>query len=197
MFSGIVETTGVIRRIKMNSDCLMLTISPQSIFDDIRIGDSIAVNGTCLTVTGYTDNHFDFTVVPETLRLTNLNQLSVGEQVNLERSMKMSDRIGGHYVQGHIDEMGEIIELHADSAETVLLKIRISEKIGKYIVSKGYIALDGMSITVIEVVNNWFTVTIIPHTRQVSIANQYHVGSKVNIEVDMMGKYAEKLLRNN
>lgn len=198
MFSGIVEATGIINYIESIRDCLKINISPQTGFSDsdLLIGDSISVNGVCLTITSYNCSNFDATIVPETARLTNLKQVSAGDFVNLERSLKVGDRISGHYVQGHIDDTGEIIDVYNDGPDALVMKINIPQRLAKYIVKKGYIALDGMSITVIDVSDNWFTVTLIPHTKQVSIAKHYRIGSKVNIEVDILGKYVEKLLRN-
>ncbi len=196
MFSGIVETVGMIEYLELIQGCLKLKIAPHKTFSDLSVGDSVSVNGVCLTVISYNDHTFDVTVVPETLRLTNLNELSLGGSVNLERSLKVGDRISGHYVQGHIDGTGEIIDLREDESEALIVKISIPPSLEKYIVKKGYIGLDGMSITVIDVREKWFTITLIPHTQQVSIANQYGMGKKVNIEVDILGKYVEKLLRN-
>jgi riboflavin synthase len=194
MFTGIVETTGIIDHAEQKEGCLQLTIKPQIAFSDLSMGDSVAVNGVCLTVTTFTPTTFSATVVPETLRLTNLATLTNGSKVNLERSMRASARIGGHYVQGHVDGIGEIIELQPDGTTAWMVKISIPTALEKYVVNKGYIGLDGMSITVIETTPDWFTVTLIPHTQDVTIVNQYKTGSQINIEVDMLGKYVEKLL---
>jgi riboflavin synthase len=193
MFSGIVETIGIIQKITFLIDCIQFVISPQILFNDISVGDSIAVNGVCLTVTEFTENTFSVTAVPETLRITNLGQLIEGSIVNLERSLKFNARIGGHYVQGHVDATAEIIQL--EKSETAwLVTFRLPSSLAKYIVSKGYITIDGMSITVIDVVSDTFTVTFIPHTQHVTVVNHYHPGSLVNIEVDIISKYVEKLL---
>jgi riboflavin synthase len=194
MFTGIVETTGIIDRAEQREGCLHLTIKPQIAFSDLNVGDSIAVNGVCLTVTEFTSTTFNATAVPETLRLTNLGKLANGSKVNLERSMQANARIGGHYVQGHVDGIGEIMELQPDGGTAWMVKISIPAALEKYVVNKGYIGLDGMSITVIETTSHWFTVTLIPHTQEVSIVNQYKIGTRINIEVDMLGKYVEKLL---
>lgn len=194
MFSGIVETTGVISAIAFAQDCMQLTITPKFVFDDIAIGDSVAINGVCLTITEIYQESFKVTAVPETLRLTNLDLLKVGGVVNLERSLKISSRIGGHYVQGHVDGKGEILEIKKDGKAAWLVKINVAAKLAKLIVPKGYVAIDGMSITAIEVSQDWFTVTLIPHTQAVTISNHYKVGSLVNIEVDILGKYVEKIL---
>ena len=194
MFSGIVETIGVINYMNTSNDCLHLTITPQIPFADTKVGDSISINGVCLTVTSFTSDNFNVTVVPETLRLTNLNRASQHSLVNLERSLKVGDRIGGHYVQGHVDAVGEIIEFKQDGLKAHLVTISIPSTLEKYIVKKGYITVDGMSLTVIDVTLQAFSLTLIPHTKTVTKARAYQVGDKVNIEVDILGKYVEKLL---
>jgi riboflavin synthase len=194
MFAGIVETIGRILRIEKQNGCFQLTIMPLITFDDLTIGDSVSVNGVCLTVTTFSKENFTAIVVPETLRLTNLGHLTVNDPVNLERALRASDRIGGHYLQGHVEGIGNIIELSPDGIDAMLVKISLSPLLAKYIIHKGYIAIDGMSITVIEAASTWFTVTFIPHTQAVTITRHYKIGSLVNIETDMMGKYIEKML---
>lgn len=192
MFSGIVEATGYINFIDLKDGCKHFSITPAIPFNDLMIGDSVSVNGICLTVTHFSPTHFNVTAVPETLRLTNLDHLKLNDPVNLERSLKMGSRIGGHYVQGHVDGCGQITEMTYDESSALLVKISTTENLSKYIVEKGYITLDGMSITIIKATPNWFTVTLIPHTQQVTIVHQYSVGSMINIEVDIVGKYIEK-----
>lgn len=194
MFSGIIETLGIIMHIENKQGCKYFTIKPAVNFTDFIIGESISVNGVCLTVTDFTYDFFTVSAVPETLRLTNLNQLDRNSAINLERALKLSDRLGGHFVQGHIDTMGEILELQHDDSNALLVKISITPLLAKYVINKGFITIDGMSITVIESTPEWFSVTFIPHTQDVTIIKQYQKGSFVNIEVDMMGKYIEKLL---
>lgn len=193
MFSGIVEVIGYITALVMQDGCKHFSITPAIPFEDLVIGESISVNGICLTVTNFTATSFDVTTVPETLRLTNLDFLKLNDTVNLERSLKMGARIGGHYVQGHVDGIGEILEITHDNSAALLVKISLPEKLANYVVNKGYITLDGMSITVIESTPHWFTVTFIPHTQAVTITNQYIVGYKINIEADIFGKYVEKM----
>lgn len=195
MFSGIVETVGRVCSVENTRDCLCVSIAPQKKFRDIRIGDSIAVNGVCLTVTEIHPDRFNMTIVPETLRITNLNAITENTEVNLERSLKVSDRISGHCVQGHVDGVGKISEIKNDGGDAWIVKINVPEKLSKYIVKKGFITLDGMSITIIEAGKKYFTVTLIPHTQQVTIANQYHIGSTINIEIDIFAKTVERLLR--
>ncbi|OGT64005.1 MAG: riboflavin synthase subunit alpha [Gammaproteobacteria bacterium RIFCSPHIGHO2_12_FULL_45_9] len=197
MFSGIVECTGILHHIEAQASCLRLTILPSLAFDDLRIGDSVSINGACLTVTAFNQNHFEVTVVPETLRLTNLASLTTGARVNLERALPANGRFGGHYVQGHIDDMGEITDIHSEGTNAQLVRVLAPQSLMKYIVNKGFITIDGMSITIIETDSKGFTVALIPHTQHVTIASQYRAGSKVNLEVDIMSKYAEKLLGVN
>jgi riboflavin synthase len=195
MFGGLVETTGEITQIDTVDGCKTFTIASALPFTDVVIGDSIAVNGVCLTVTTISSQTFQVTAVPETLRLTNLNDLTVKQAVNLERSLKADARIGGHNVQGHVDTTGQVIALSHDSKSNALIvKIEIDPTWSKYMVNKGYITLDGMSITIIESTPTWFTITLIPHTQAVTIAKNYHIGSRINIEVDILGKYIEKLI---
>ncbi|TAL60176.1 MAG: riboflavin synthase [Legionella sp.] len=194
MFSGIVETLGTIQLMNSNADAVVFHIQPQMTFADLHIGDSVAVNGVCLTITELLPQSFSVTAVPETLRLTNLGILQQGDQVNLERALLVGGRNGGHNVQGHVDSVGTIAAIEEDGKEAWLIKFTIPMALSKYIVKKGFITIDGMSITVIDAQADWFTVTLIPHTRDVTIANTYQVGTKVNIEVDIMGKYIEKLV---
>jgi riboflavin synthase len=194
MFSGIVETIGFIQRAEFIHDCLHATLRPNIAFDDLNLGDSVAVNGVCLTVTAFDAQEFNVVIVPETLRLTNLDALKEGAIVNLERSMRVNARIGGHNVQGHVDTRAQITALIPDGDAALIATIQVARALTKYIVKKGYVTIDGMSITVMDVSKDFFTVTFIPHTQAVTIVNQYQVGTQVNIEVDIMGKYIEKLL---
>lgn len=194
MFSGIVESIGTIVRLHTEGGCKHFKIKPNQEFTKILIGESIAVNGVCLTVTSFDEDGFCVTAVPETLRLTNLADLNLGQLVNLERAIKSDSRIGGHFVQGHIDCVGTVLDISHDQSNAWLVKISINEDIAKYIVDKGFITLNGMSITVIHAAPDWFTVTFIPHTQEVTTTSQLKIGDKINIEVDMMGKYIEKLI---
>jgi riboflavin synthase len=194
MFSGIVESIGTIMHLENTGACLKISIKPQVHLDDSKIGDSLSVNGVCLTITECLGTEIKAIVVPETLRLTNLGKLSVGSLVNLERSIKNGGRNSGHYVQGHVDGMGEIIEIRPDGPKALLLKCTVPSHLSKYLVNKGYIAFDGMSLTIIEAKNDYFTLTLIPHTQQVTIAKQYKIGDFVNLEVDILGKYVEKIM---
>ncbi len=159
MFNGIVETIGHIEKLEIINGCHHFSISPHQPFHDVKIGDSISVNGVCLTVTHFTRTTFDVTAVPETLRLTNLGQLHMGNLVNLERALISGDRIGGHYVQGHVDGVGNILEIQHDHSDALLVKISIPQTLAKYVAPKGYVGLNGMSLTVIHATPEWFTVS--------------------------------------
>lgn len=193
MFNGIVEAIGTINKINATHGSVDFSISNPNDFDDWFVGASVAVNGVCLTVTRFTPYEFEVTAVPETLRVTNLSRLQQGDKVNLERAMKADSRMGGHYVQGHVDTVGEILAIESEG-NALLVKIGVTPKITKYLVKKGYVGLDGMSITVIDVDQDWFTVTFIPQTQMATIIGHYQVGTKINIEVDILGKYVERIL---
>lgn len=194
MFGGIVESAGLVLASHDKSDCLKLVIKPEIPFDDVAVGDSVSVNGVCLTVTSIIDNQFSVDVVPETLQKTNLGQLAVGTFINLERSLKLQSRMGGHYVQGHVDFVAEILSMRRDSETTLIAELSYPSQFSNYLVNKGYVTIDGMSITIIEVGEKYFSVTFIPHTQDVTIVKSYSQGSKVNVEVDILGKYVEKIL---
>jgi riboflavin synthase len=194
MFNGIIESIGRIVQIKNEHGCKHFSIQPVNTFADLTVGESIAMNGVCLTITDFTEQMFNVTAVPETLRLTNLDQLTFSQFVNLERAMPFNGRFSGHYVQGHVDAVAEILALK-NEGEALLVTMSIPPHLTKYVVKKGYITLDGMSITVVDISENYFTVTFIPHTQEITIIKpQYQIGIRVNIEVDVIGKHIEKLL---
>ena len=171
----------------------VLTIQGNLIFDDIHWGDSIAVNGVCLTVTGFAKNTFTADVMHETLKKSSLNLLNPGDHVNLERAMKANGRFGGHIVSGHIDGTGTIAKIEKDD-NAIWYTIETSEKVMKYIVEKGSIAIDGISLTVARVASGSFSVSVIPHTAMVTILCESAIGDIVNLENDVIGKYVEKLM---
>lgn len=197
MFSGITETLGQIAHINDSDDCRHFTITHHGLFNDIQLGDSISVNGVCLTVTAFDEKTFNASAVPETLRLTNLGCLTLGNDVNLERSIRANQRIGGHFVQGHVDTTACITHLQEDGKGAILVTFKLHPTYLRYIIQKGYIAIDGMSITVVNTTDACFTVTFIPHTKANTIVKHYQLNHLVNIEVDMLGKYLEKLSRGN
>lgn len=190
MFTGIVEEVGTVKSIGNG----ILRIQAAKVLEDVRLGDSIAVNGICLTVTDFGADSFQADVMPETIRRTSLGELKLGSPVNLERALMLNSRLGGHIVSGHIDGTGRIVSLKEDK-NAVLMKIEAEGSILRYIVEKGSVALDGISLTVAQVTSRDFTVSLIPHTRQVTNLSAKGEGSLINIENDVVGKYVEKLLQ--
>ena len=195
MFSGITETIGHIEKISSQEGCKDFIIKPDIQFSDIQNGDSIAVNGICLTVTSHDEYSFSVTAVPETLNLTNLNQLTVKDKVNLERSMRVDQRLGGHFVQGHVDGMGKITDIQKEEG-ALRVTFEAPENITRYLIHKGFITIDGMSITLIEPTKQHFTVTFIPYTIQNTLVKDYTIGKHVNLEVDMFAKIIHQHLQN-
>lgn len=189
MFTGIIEEVGHIRQMGGGQ----LAIDCQKVVGDVALGDSIAVNGVCLTVTSFDKNHFTADVMPETIRRTSLAELKKGSPVNLERALTLSSRLGGHIVSGHIDGTGEILSFK-EEGNAILMKIAAGSELLRYIVEKGSVALDGISLTVAAVTNKDFTVSLIPHTREVTNLGSKKAGSTINIETDVLGKYVEKML---
>jgi riboflavin synthase len=193
LFTGIVEETGRIKSIRGGGDSEILEIEGNLIFDDLKLGDSVSVNGVCLTVTSLTSNTFTADVMHETLDRSSLGAIGVGGKVNLERAMAANGRFGGHIVSGHIDGTGKIVSIKRDSNAT-WYEIEASPKIMRYIVEKGSIAIDGISLTVALVAENTFSVSIIPHTSEETTLSTKRVGDVVNLENDIIGKYVEKLM---
>jgi riboflavin synthase len=193
MFTGIVEEIGRVLAIvgDQERDNLM-TIGSTTARTGAQFGDSIAVNGTCLTVTALTDQSFTVGLSPETLRRTNLGRLRVNDPVNLERSLTFGGRMGGHYVQGHVDGVGEIIAIVPDG-ESKRIRIRPPRSLLPYIVEKGYIAVDGVSLTVAELDDTSFTIAMIAYTQEAVIMGRQEIGALVNLEVDIIAKYVERL----
>ena len=191
MFTGIIEEVGTIKKLPTGDG--QIIIAAKKILTDVKIGDSIAVNGICLTVTDYAAHYFAADVMPETLRRTSLTALSAGDVVNLERAVTPSSRLGGHIVNGHIDGTGKIVTLQKER-NALLLTVAAEPKILRGIVPKGSVALDGISLTVAAIRPGNFTVSLIPQT--LSSTNLAHktAGDLLNIETDIIGKYVEKLL---
>ncbi|HEX3030817.1 MAG TPA: riboflavin synthase [Bacillota bacterium] len=195
MFTGIIEELGRLRNIKKGSKSALLDIEASEVLGDVKLGDSIAVNGVCLTVTGFTTTNFTADVMNETLQRTNLGSLRPGEQVNLERALKLGDRLGGHIVSGHIDGVGSISSQTREDI-AVVTRITADPEVLKYIIVKGSVAIDGISLTVIDVDAGSFAVSLIPHTAKLTTLGFKKPGDKVNLEGDVLGKYVEKLLTN-
>ena len=194
MFTGIVEETGRIKSIRGGGDSAVLEVEGSVVLEDVKLGDSIAVNGVCLTVTSHTASSFTADVMHETLNRSSLGQLAVGGRVNLERAMPADGRFGGHIVSGHIDGTGTIVSIR-DDANATWYEIEAAPEILRYIVEKGSIAIDGISLTVAKVTDTTFSVSIIPHTSAQTTLSERRVGDIVNLENDIVGKYVEKLMK--
>ncbi|NBI30419.1 riboflavin synthase [Chengkuizengella marina] len=197
MFTGIIEEIGTIKNISKQSQSMIISINSKKMLEDIHLGDSIAINGVCLTVTQYDQSSFTMDVMPETFRKTNLSQLSAGSRVNLERAMAANSRFGGHIVQGHVDSIG-VIKNRESEENSVMFTIEPNQQdIFKYIIPQGSITLDGISLTLVNVTNSTFSVSIIPHTLEQTILQQKFTGDTLNIEADILGKYIHHLLNGN
>ncbi len=194
MFTGIVEEMGAITVLRKTLAGTKLTILASSVMSDLKIGDSVSVNGICLTVISKSERDFSVEVSPETLSVTTLGDFAVGLPVNLERAMKLTERIGGHLVAGHVDGVGRIRSRQQD-ANAIMLKIEAPHNILKYCVSKGSVTVDGISLTINDMSENGFSVAIIPHTAKVTTLGLKQVNDSVNLESDLIGKYVERLLQ--
>ena len=194
MFTGIVEEVGVIRQIRRGAHSSVLTIGAETVLSDLKIGDSVAVNGVCLTATSLGSGFFTADVMHETLRRSSLGSLTSGSRVNLERAMAANGRFGGHIVSGHIDGTGRIAATRRDD-NAVWYTMETPAPLLRYIVEKGSITIDGISLTVAYVDDACFRVSIIPHTRAVTILGARKPGDIVNLENDIIGKYVEKLMK--
>jgi riboflavin synthase len=184
MFTGIVEELGRLESLEDGR----LRIAATRVIEDASIGDSIAVNGCCLTVVAFGDDWWEADVSDETISRTSIRSLQPGDGINLERAVKMSDRLGGHLVQGHVDAVGEIVEPVPN------LRVRVPASLTRYLVEKGSVTVDGVSLTVVDALDDGFTVAIIPHTADVTTLGARQPGDLVNIEVDVMAKYVERLM---
>ncbi|MGG1674490.1 riboflavin synthase [Neobacillus sp. NRS-1170] len=195
MFTGIIEEIGSILNIQRTGESFVLTIDAKRILEDVHLGDSIAVNGVCLTVTSFSGNRFTVDVMPETVRASSLNMVKRGSKVNLERAMAAGGRFGGHFVSGHIDGTG-IIKSKKALENAVYYEIDTDPELLRYIIVRGSIAVDGTSLTVFAVSENSFTLSLIPHTLGESILGQKDSGDIVNLECDMIGKYVGHFMNN-
>jgi riboflavin synthase len=184
MFTGIVEELGSIERFADGT----LRVAATEVLDGVRVGDSIAVNGCCLTVVTHSDTWWEADVSDETISRTSLMTAAVGDPVNLERAVRAQDRLGGHIVQGHVDAVGQVVDGVPD------LRIRVPDHLLRYLVEKGSVTVDGVSLTIVTPVDDGFTVAIIPHTAAVTTLGGRRPGDAVNIEVDVIAKYVERML---
>ena len=193
MFTGIIEEIGTVKEVRHGHRSAVVTISAEKVLPGTSIGDSIAVNGVCLTVIAMGDDSFSADATPETISRSSLGQMHRGSRVNLERAMAADGRFGGHIVMGHIDGTGKVSRVIKDD-NSVLLSIEAAPDLMRYIVEKGSIAIDGISLTVAEVWESGFTVSVIPHTASATTIGWMVAGTTVNLETDIIGKYAEKFL---
>lgn len=191
MFTGIVEEIGCIESIQTSSDAIQLKIKAQKILSDIAIGDSISVNGVCLTVTTFNKENFSVDIMPETVKATSLKYLSNGSKVNLERAMSADGRFGGHFVSGHVDGIGKVVN-RKPASNAVYYEIEAETHLLNFMILKGSVAVDGTSLTIFALTDSSFTISLIPHTLSETILGHKGVGDIVNLECDMLAKYMEK-----
>lgn len=194
MFTGIIEETGRIDRLKRQGDAMVVTVSCNKVLGGIKVGDSISVNGVCLTVTAFDSGGFTADVMVETMKRTNLASAQPGSVVNLERALAAGERFGGHFVTGHVDSTATVTE-RRNIANAVLFRFRVSPEWTAYMVPKGSIAVNGISLTLVDLDEESFSVSIIPHTLQNTNLRSVNIGDVVNIECDMLGKYVVKMLK--
>ncbi len=193
MFTGIAEELGKIKSMDFAARSVKITIEAKKVLVGLKIGDSIAVNGTCLTVVNFTQHTFMADVMPETVKSTVLSQLKNGSVVNLEPALMLTSRLGGHMVSGHIDGLGTITGIEKDD-NAIVFTVDVKENIAKYIVKKGSVAVDGISLTVVDCTSHCFRISLIPHTAEVTAFGIKKIGDIVNIETDIVGKYIERFL---
>jgi riboflavin synthase len=196
MFTGLIEAIGEIRSIRRLGSEAILALQVPSSFSECRPGDSIAVDGVCLTITDIRGDLFTLDISGETLERSTLGELKGGGMVNLERAMRLSDRLGGHLVSGHVDDTG-ILKRIDRQGRSWLIQISLDPSLGRYLIEKGSIAVDGISLTIAQCTADFFTVAIIPQTERMTTLLRKQVGDKVNIEIDMISKYIEKLLNKD
>ena len=193
MFTGIIQDMGTVRKLTRRGEDVLLEVTTELPLEDVKIGDSIAVSGGCLTVTTLGQKSFTFDVSAETISKTTLGRLKAGDRVNLEKALRMSDFLGGHLMLGHVDCVGRVIE-RSSRAGSIVFGITLEPGLSKYVVAKGSIAVDGISLTVNSCEGDRFYVNIIPHTAEKTTLAGKKAGDSVNIETDILGKYVEKLL---
>lgn len=194
MFTGIIEELGRVIEVQPATTGARLTIQTSAILQDAAVGASIAVNGACVTAVEIADEAFSADLAPETLKRTNLGDLRPGSPVNLERPLRANSRLDGHFVLGHVDGTASIVSLEALGGDNWWLRIRVPGELTRYIVSKGSVAVDGISLTVAEIEDDLVGFTIIPHTYEHTTLHAYQLGDRVNVEADILAKHLEKLL---
>ncbi len=196
MFTGIIEEIGYVKRINQQSRSAQIEIKADKVLGDVAVGDSIAVNGVCLTVVTFDSQHFTADVMPETISKTNLRELKPGSPVNLERALQLGGRLGGHIVQGHVDAIGTIVEKQILEI-AIIYRIATEPELLQYVVPKGSVAIDGVSLTVVDVFQDSFTVSLIPHTAHETVLGEKKPGDRVNLESDIIGRYVKHLMNRN
>lgn len=196
MFTGIVEEAGSVVESIIEGQTAKITISAPEVHKGVQIGDSISISGCCLTVVAQSGDQLSFEAVPETMQRTKLGSFITGDRVNLERSLAVGARLGGHFVQGHVDGLGTVLSLRSEE-NGLVIEIGIPDVLLKYVIAKGSVCVDGVSLTVAELREHSFTVWTIPHTREVTTLGSLKVGDKINFECDLLGKYVERLLNFN
>ncbi len=193
MFTGIIEEIGIVSEVKRSSQGAVLTIKASDVLADCKVGDSIAIDGVCLTMTQADYTRFTADISAETLRRTTLGDRSRGDGVNLERSLQLNSRLGGHIVSGHIDDVG-IISSWRDEGDSSMMGVSAPPDVMRYVVFKGSVCVDGISLTIANRLETEFEIALIPHTKQVTTIGKKQIGDRVNIEVDLLGRYVERLL---
>ncbi len=189
MFTGIVEEVGAVTQINERG----MTVQGSTVMGDLKLGDSVSVNGACLTVVSQTAKEFSVDLSPETMRRTSLGDLNAGSRVNLERALAVGDRLGGHIVQGHVDGTGRVMSTRVDG-DSIIFRIRAPKRLMPYVVEKGFIAVDGISLTVVKRGASSFTLAVIPYTLHNTNLELLLIGDRVNLEADILAKYVENLL---
>lgn len=198
MFTGIVEETGTIKSLRQEGSNLILSIESSRVYDDLKFGDSIAIDGVCQTVTQINNNIFEVCAIQQTLSLTNFSQYKLNTKVNLERPLRLGDRLGGHLVQGHVDGIAKVIDIKAASGDhsepgSIIISLEIPQDLIKYIIPKGSVTLNGISLTVAEKSKNQIKTCLIPTTLAITNTSLWEIGSVINVEVDMLAKYFEAM----
>lgn len=194
MFTGIIEEIGTVRTVRSSGQSMELTVAAVEILKDVRLGDSIAVNGTCLTVTSFTNGQFTADVMPETFRTTSLHNAKAGTSVNLERALRADSRLGGHFVSGHVDGTA-IVQKCQHIENSLVMHLSLPPGGLNYVLPKGSIALDGTSLTIFDVDDESISISLIPHTQKTTVLAQRKPGERVNVEFDMLAKYMFNMLQ--
>jgi riboflavin synthase len=195
MFTGLIEDLGTLQEIRTGTDQARLTVATGLPMAELTLGESIAINGVCLTVTSFGDGVFCADVSPETLNCTSFGRLSRGVRVNLERALRLSDRLGGHLVTGHVDGLGRVVERRKDG-NAWLFKFQTDAAVSAFLVDKGSVTVDGISLTVNQVFEDTFSLAVIPHTLSMTTLQDRKIGDEVNIETDLIGKYVARFLQD-